>query len=456
MCGVMASIGKSALQDVYYGLQLLQHRGQDGFGIYAYGLQDELKVKRKSLVNQWPFNDAFQLQVAIGHNRYSTIGLSKESDLQPFAHKKVSLCHNGNLTNYLEKKRFWKERDYSFTSNNDAEVLLAYFSKVDSVTEIRPAVKNILEEVSGSYSVVATYGNDCIFAFRDPYGIRPLVFGRKNESYAFASETHVLEFLGYQEITPVERGELIVIQNGRVLIREVLMQASAKACMFEWVYFAGVEGKIAEQNVYDVRFRLGKSLATVIKNKWKDSSFKPDLVAPVPDTSRTSALALAEDLGLPYREVLIKNRYIQRSFILNNQSERAKAVEWKLNPIVSEIKGKKILLVDDSIVRGTTSKKIIKMLKDFGAKEVYLASACPQIKHPCYYGIDFPDKKELVATLGEEDAISRWIGVEDVTYLTNDLLKEAIGTTEICNACLTGEYPIHVNQNEFFEERVKS
>jgi amidophosphoribosyltransferase len=455
MCGVMASIGKSALQDVFYGLQLLQHRGQDGFGIYAYGPQDELKIKRKTLVNQWPYSDSFQLQVAIGHNRYSTIGLSKESDLQPFSYNKVSLCHNGNLTNYLDRKRFWKDNDYVFTSSNDAEVLLAYFSKLESVAGIRDSVKQIFSEVKGSYSVVATFGKDCIFAFRDPYGIRPLVFGKKNDSYAFASESHVLEFLGYQEITAVERGELIVVQNGRVLTREIIQQEAAKACMFEWVYFAGVEGQIAKQNVYDVRFRLGKALAKVIKNKWKDKPFVPDLVAPVPDTSRTSALALAEELGLPYREVLIKNRYIQRSFILNNQSERAKAVEWKLNPIVSEIKDKKILLVDDSIVRGTTSKKIIKMLKDFGAKEVYLASACPQIKHPCYYGIDFPDKKELVASLGEEQAIARWIGVEDVTYLTNDLLKEAIGTTEICNACLTGEYPIAVNQAEFFEERVK-
>ncbi len=455
MCGVMASIGKTALQDVYYGLQLLQHRGQDGFGIYAYGPQDELKVKRKTLVNQWPYSDAFNIDVAIGHNRYSTIGLSKESDLQPFSNKKVSLCHNGNITNFLERKRALKEQDYNFTSNNDAEILLAYFSTAETPNDIREGVKNIFSEVQGSYSVVATHGKDTIFAFRDPFGIRPLVFGKKNDGYAFASETHVLEFLGYTEITEVERGELLVIKQGKILIREIIQQESLKSCMFEWVYFAGVEGRVANHNVYDVRFRLGKALATVVKQKWKHKKFEPDLVAPVPDTSRTSALALAEELGLPYREVLIKNRYIQRSFILNNQAERAKAIEWKLNPIVSEIKGKKILLVDDSIVRGTTSKKIIKMLKDFGAKEVYLASACPQIEYPCYYGVDFPDKKELVASKGNEDAIAKWIGVEDVTYLTNELLKEAIGTTDICNACLTGEYPIEVNQSDFFEERVR-
>ncbi|MCB0347600.1 MAG: amidophosphoribosyltransferase [Bdellovibrionales bacterium] len=451
----MASIGKTALQDVYYGLQLLQHRGQDGFGIYGYGLQDEVKVKRKTLVNQWPYTSAFNIDVAIGHNRYSTIGVSKESDLQPFSNQQISLCHNGNITNFLDQKRIWKNRDYAFTSNNDAEILLAYFSNVKKTSDIKDCVKEIFEEVKGSYSVVATYCKDTIFAFRDPFGIRPLVFGKKNDGYAFASETHVLEFLGYSEITEVSRGELIVIKDNKVLVREIIRQENLKSCMFEWVYFAGVEGKVATQNVYDVRFRLGKSLATTIKQKWKHKKFEPDLVAPVPDTSRTSALALAEELGLPYREVLIKNRYIQRSFILNNQTERAKAIEWKLNPIVSEIKDKKILLVDDSIVRGTTSKKIIKMLKDFGAKEVYLASACPQIEYPCYYGIDFPDKKELVASIGNEEAIANWIGVEDVTYLTNDLLKEAIGSTNICNACLTGEYPIEVNQNDFFEERVK-
>jgi amidophosphoribosyltransferase len=278
----------------------------------------------------------------------------------------------------------------------------------------------------------------------------------KKPAYCIASEMILLSFLGYEVVDDLKAGELIFIDNDGRLERKVLPQAQTPTpCMFEWVYFAGAESILEGKPVYNARLALGKGLAQVVKEKISSGEMKPDIVVPVPETSRIAAISMAEELGLPYREVLIKNRYIQRSFILNTPEKRTKAVDLKLNPVRSEIVGKNVLLVDDSIVRGTTSKRLVDLVRRAGAKEVYFVSTCSPIRHPCYYGIDFPNPDELIATGRDEHQIAQALNADRVIYLNQEKLKEAIGVPSMCMACLDGKYPTDISAGLAFREKRK-
>jgi amidophosphoribosyltransferase len=323
------------------------------------------------------------------------------------------------------------------------------------------AAKSIFDVANGAYAVVGLMAGAGLFGFRDPGGIRPLVMGRRERAgqpgvydYCLTSETLALNFLDYTYVRDIAPGEVVLINEQGEVFSEVVVDRPRKShCMFEWVYFAGAESSIEGKSVYGTRLNLGAVLSKKIKKLIDNSSIKPDFVCPVPDTSRTSAIALAETLGVPYREGLIKNRYIQRSFILDTQEKREKAVELKLSPVKSEIAGKNILLVDDSVVRGTTSKKIIDLLKRHGANEVTLAITCPPLRHGCFYGIDFPAEEQLIANGRSTEEIAEWVGANQVIYLDEEDLVDAIGINDLCMACINGKYPTCTSEAQEFQRR---
>ncbi len=483
MCGVVGIIGSpDAAKETFLALITLQHRGQDAAGIISYD-QNFHVVKNLGLVESVFNKQSIQSltgEMAIGHTRYSTAGKGDLNDVQPFLLSHpfgIGIAHNGNIVNYLNiKERLQKEMQRRCLTQSDTETILhwiAHHLKGTDFSSLQDAVKSVFENIHGSYSVAGFLGEGGLFAFRDPYGIRPLVLGKKNiaskDAYIVASETLTLSFLGYEFLRTVLPGELIYIDQTQKLYSKVLMNNKPhRPCMFEWVYFASAESEVENTPVYGVRLELGKALAQHIKKRLQNDNIHIDLVAPVPDTSRTSAIALAEELQLPYREVLIKNRYIKRTFIVGSQGKREEALDLKLHPVRSELLGKSILLVDDSIVRGTTSKKIVQLIRQAGAKKVYFVSTCPPIQYPCFYGIDFPDQNELIASQflhnpkELESQIAKKLGVDGVFYQSKKGLLESIQVcsqrhSQIlhissvvknpCTACLDGQYPTDVSES---------
>lgn len=490
MCGVVGIIGpEEAAKEVFLGLFTLQHRGQDAAGIVSYdeGEGPGFHVHKANGLVESVFNEEIVNRLpgrmAIGHTRYSTVGKSdNDRDIQPLVLNYpygIGMAHNGNLVNYyqlVEKLR--REKRRMPLTNNDLEVIQNLFADAlleagggaeDKIRfeQLERAVTRVTKDVIGGYSVVAMVAGQGMFAFRDPKGIRPLILGRrdtmvkgadgtlvKKPAYCLTSEMILLNFLGYEPVGDLAAGELVFVDTEGNIHRKVLPTAvEPTPCMFEWVYFAGAESVLEGKPVYTARLELGKGLARKIKSEIDAGRMKPDVVVPVPETSRIAAIALAEELGVPYREVLIKNRYIQRSFILNTPEKRTKAVDLKLNPVKSEIIGKNVLLVDDSIVRGTTSKRLVDLVRRAGAKEVYFVSTCAPIRHPCYYGIDFPNPEELIATGRDEEQIAKALHADRVIYLDQERLKESIGLKSMCMACLDGNYPTDISAGLAFRER---
>ncbi|HEY8279891.1 MAG TPA: amidophosphoribosyltransferase [Bdellovibrionota bacterium] len=492
MCGVVGIIGpEEAAKEVFLGLFTLQHRGQDAAGILSYnegegpgfhlykdnGLVEA--VFNEEIVNRLPG------RMAIGHTRYSTVGKSDDTrDVQPLVLNYpygIGMAHNGNLVNYyelVEKLRRETHRmpltstDLEVLENLLADALLRIAGNGQdklSFEQLEQAVHSVMKECVGGYSVVTMIAGQGMLAFRDPKGIRPLILGKretmvkdasgsltKKPAYCVTSEMILLNFLGYETVGDLKPGELVFVDLDGKIERKVLPLASTPApCMFEWVYFAGAESILEGKPVYNARLELGKGLARKIRGHINKGEMQPDIVVPVPETSRIAAIALAEELGLPYREVLIKNRYIQRSFILNTPEKRTKAVDLKLNPVRSEIIGKRVLLVDDSIVRGTTSKRLVDLVRRAGAKEVYFVSTCSPIRHPCYYGIDFPSPEELIATGRDESQIAQALNADRVIYLDQESIREAIGLKSMCMACLDGKYPTDVSAGIAFRDKRK-
>ncbi len=471
MCGVIGIYNSdNVAQELYNGLLLLQHRGQDSCGILTADDETIYLQKFKGLVSE-NFNEdvlsTFSGRSGIAQVRYPTIGSSSLLDAQPFYLNYplgIGMAHNGNVVNLHELRRELKENRRVVISKCDVEVILNVLAeeliKVSSETsnsfeKIKKAVKGVFERINGAYSVVTVSIGNRMVAFRDPKGIRPLVMGRKKKSngewsYAFSSETVPLDFLGFEIVRDVKPGEVVYINSKGVVKSEVLTDDKPQHCMFEWVYFSRPDSVIENLSVYEARRNLGKQLAHQIKEK----NLSIDVVMPVPDSSRPAALACAEELGIPYREGLIKNRYSQRTFIMPTQELRENAVKMKLSPVIKEIKGKSILLVDDSIVRGTTSKKIVRMLKKSGAREVHFASTAPPIKKPCFYGVDMSTTEELIAGNKSIEEIKEFIKADSLTYLSVENLKKAI-PRRICTACLDGSYPTDVEKyaEEYSENR---
>lgn len=466
MCGLIAVSGTvGSSYDVFFGLMNLQHRGQDGAGILTV---DSKKPggfhlqKGSGLVENVFSERSFKNltgTAAIGHTRYTTVGRDDPNLLQPFLdyNAGLGLGHNGNIVNFYHLRDEFFLTEGTIYPESDSQLVLGLLSAGLKGKELKsetvfPAIQSLMHQLVGSYSIICLTRNGDIFGFRDPDGIRPLFFGTKitetGESvFALASETVALEFLGYNCLEEVGAGEAIYIDSAGRVTRRLIRRDSYSPCMFEWVYFARVESQFGNTSVYAARFRLGLLLADRIKQL----GIEADVVVPVPETSRVAAIAIAEVLNLPFRELLIKNRYVNRTFILDNQQTRQEAVRRKLFPIAEELAGKRCLIVDDSIVRGNTAKQIVRLVKQAGAREVILVSTCPPIVNPCYYGIDFPSTGELVAHDRTNEEIALNLGADKLVYQTVDGLRSALNQGSLCTGCLTGQYPTDTKSGRNFE-----
>lgn len=475
MCGIIGIISNSPVnQEIYDGLLVLQHRGQDAAGMVTSDGK-RLYIRRKNGLVTDVFREEHMRRLngnmGIGHLRYPTAGTSSNSEAQPFYVNSpygISLAHNGNLTNaHALKKELYKQDRRHINTNSDSEILLNIFAqelqkyKAYRVhpEEIFAAVSGVHKRCVGAYAVIAMITRDGIVGFRDPYGIRPLVLGKRvsedGTDYMLASESVALVTQGYEIVRDVKPGEAIFItRKGEVHSKQCAENPKYNSCIFEYVYFARPDSVIDNVFVHKARMRMGHNLAEKVMREWKDHDI--DVVIPIPDTSRTSALELAITLGVPYREGYIKNRYIGRTFIMPGQKMRKKSVRRKLNPLDIEFKNKNVLLVDDSIVRGTTSKEIVQMARDSGAKKVYFASASPAIRYPNIYGIDMPAAHELIAHGRNTKEIAKEIGADKLVYQDLEDLITAVtqGNPELKNfdcSVFTGEY-ITGESEDYFED----
>jgi len=445
MCGIIGIVGKSAVnQGLYDGLTVLQHRGQDAAGIMTCDNARLYLRKDNGLVR-----DVFQPHhmltlrgtMGIGHARYPTAGCASSAEAQPFYVNSpygISLAHNGNLTNAgALKEDLFREDLRHINTNSDSEILLNVFAhELQAQHKLRVQVEDVFRAVAGvhrrcrgAYAAVAMITGYGIVAFRDPHGIRPLVIGKRESEagveYVAASESVAIDALGFERMRDVEPGEAVFFDmEGNFHARQCAENPIHSPCIFEFVYFARPDSIIDNISVYKARLRMGEMLARKILRDWPDHDI--DVVIPIPDTSRTSALQLANTLGVTYREGFIKNRYIGRTFIMPGQKQRKKSVRQKLNAIALEFSGKNVLLVDDSIVRGTTSNQIIQMARDAGANKVYFASAAPPVRYPNVYGIDMPSSSELIGHGRDETAIGEVIGADRLLYQDLEDLIEAV------------------------------
>jgi amidophosphoribosyltransferase len=461
MCGVIGIwANDSVIRDLYQGLLAMQHRGQDASGVITYNGRFHTE-KGNGLVRDIFTAEAIQHLrglIGIGHTRYPTAGGGGGEDAQPFQLNSpfgIIMAHNGNVANYRElREELFEKHHRLLNSDCDVEIILNIFAeslahekaRVLEPEHIYRAVERVYAKVRGSYSVVAYIAEQGMVAFRDPFGIKPLAYGLRKDgllaSYAFASETVTLNIMNFGEIQDVEAGQVVFLDKQRRLHKKKLAHCAHSPCLFEWVYFARPDSFIDKANVYKCRVNLGRFLAAEIRKR----KLAIDVVVPVPDSARDAAIETARKLNLKYSEALVKNRYIGRTFIMPVDEKRKDSVRQKLSPIASEIKGKKVLLVDDSIVRGNTSKAIIEMVRDCGAKKVYFASYSPPLRHPCVYGIDMQTKREFVAQGADEKAVARKIGADKVIYQSLASLKKAIQIENpkiknFCAACFDGIYP---------------
>jgi amidophosphoribosyltransferase len=479
MCGIAGIYShKPVAAELYDSIIHLQHRGQDAAGIMTY--DDRMhKEKGMGLAKEIFNEENIKLltgNIGISHNRYPTHGGFSHGEVQPFwtsVPYGIALGHNGNLTNYNElAAEVTKEETRYLNTTSDSEVLLHLFA--DELHQDVPpqtneeffdllceAVTNIFNKVKGAYSVTSLIIGKGLVVFRDPQGIRPLVKGERpngngGKDYIFASENTMFYALGYKPKGTVLPGELIYVdESGKVFSRR-LIKKEFNPCIFEYVYFARPDATLNDVSVYRSRLRMGQNLAEAWKKKYPDTV--PDIVIPAPSTANTAALSFAHELGVRYSEGLYKNTFIGRTFIMPGQAERKKSVKYKLVPQELEIRDKKVMIMDDSIVRGNTSREIVRMLRDFGAKKVYFASACPPVKSPCFYGVDMPTRGELIAGNMNVDEIEKFLGVDTLLYQEIDDLVEAVtrkGDHHIdtpCMACLNGHYVA----NDIDEATIKS
>ncbi len=466
MCGILGVVAKSQVNQLLYdGLLVLQHRGQDAAGIVtAEGAAFHMHKGGGMVRDVFRTRDMRALLGAcgIGHTRYPTAGSAwSAAESQPFNVNSpfgIVLGHNGNLTNTAQlKSELFRQDLRHVNTNSDSEVLLNVLAhelqegaanyKLDPAT-IFAAVSGVHRRCRGAYAVVAMIAGYGLLAFRDPYGIRPLVFGKlegeHGTEYLVASESVALDTLGYQLVRDVAPGEAIFIdEDGHFYSRQCAPNPTSNPCIFEYVYLARPDSVIDGISVYETRLRMGESLADKISRE--HANLNIDVVIPIPDSSRPSAMQLSKQLNLPYREGFIKNRYIGRTFIMPGQAIRRKSVRQKLNAIGMEFKGKNVLLVDDSIVRGTTSRQIVQMAREAGARRVFFASAAPPVRFPNVYGIDMPTSRELIANGRSDDEVAREIGADKLIYqdldaLIDDCRSVNPSVTSFETSCFSGVY----------------
>lgn len=444
MCGIIGILGKQPVnQALYDGLLVLQHRGQDAAGILTSDGARVYLRKDNGLVRD-VFQERHMLglkgEMGIGHVRYPTAGCDSPTEAQPFYVNSpfgLALAHNGNLTNAEQLKAdLFRDDLRHINTDSDSEILLNVFAhELQAVARLKLAPEHIFKAVAavhrrcqGAYAATLLIAGFGILALRDPNGIRPLVYGRRETEegteHMFASESVALDVLGFKFVRDVAPGEAIYVdKDGQVHARQCAEQPRLTPCLFEFVYMARPDSMMDGIYVHKTRVRMGERLASKLKREWPDND--TDVVIPIPDTSRTAALQMSYELKLPYREGFIKNRYIGRTFIMPGQAERKRSVRQKLNAIDVEFRGKNVLLVDDSIVRGTTSSQIIQMAREAGAKKVYFASAAPPVRYPNVYGIDMPSVHELVANGRSDEEIAREIGADRLIYQDLEDLVDA-------------------------------
>ena len=447
-CGVFGIYGHdNAASLTYLGLYALQHRGQESAGI-ATANDGKLTLRRAMGYVGDAFNDRMLSELpgrsAIGHVRYSTFGDSRIVNAQPIlidcAHGQIALCHNGNLVNAGDLREQLVRAGSIFQTNSDTEVILHLYAK--SVAEkAEDAIVESVSQVSGAFSLVMLTPESLI-AVRDPHGFRPLALGRIGDTYVVCSETCAMDLIGAEYVREVEPGEVLVIGPSGLRSYMPFAPTPSAHCIFEHVYFARPDSYVFGKSVNEVRTNLGRLLAD-------ESGVEADAVVPIPDSGLCAALGYAESSGVPLKMGLIRNHYVGRTFIQPHQSVRGLKVKVKLNTVRSILEGKRIVLVDDSIVRGTTSKKIVSMIKAAGAREVHMRISCPPTVSPCYYGIDTPHRDELIAAKHSVEEIRDYMGADTLAYLSMDGLQQAVGDSHpnYCTACYTKNYPVEPPQD---------
>jgi len=461
MCGVLGIFStEPVIGPLYTGLLTLQHRGQDSAGILTYDGRFHLKKGNGLVRDLFEERHIERLKgtVGLGHTRYPTVGEGTGEDAQPFWINHpygIAAAHNGNVVNFFELKRELFQKSHKIINSNcDVEAILNVFAEAlerPGRPEITPeavfqAVRQVYRRVKGSYSVVLHIADRGMVAFRDPYGLRPLLFGCDNRqlvpAFAFASESVTLDLLGFSQVRDVAPGSVVYIDQNRAVHEKKLKSAPFRPCIFEYVYFARPDSYLNGINVYQARVDLGRALARRIRASGMDI----DVVVPVPDSSRPAAIEIARMLRLKYREGLVKNRYIGRTFIMPGDRLRQRTIRQKLNPIADVFQGKKVLIVDDSIVRGNTSRSIIQMVRQAGARTVTFASYSAPLTHPCVYGIDMQTRSEFIASGAREEEVAARIGADRVLFQDLRDMEAAVrrqhpAVRSFCTACFSGQYP---------------
>ncbi|ARM76262.1 amidophosphoribosyltransferase [Acidianus manzaensis] len=426
-CGIFATIGDNSIKYTYEGLKLLQHRGQDSAGISYFN--DGIKTEKGlGLVDEALRENIVRIssKYSIGHVRYSTTGKVSLDEAQPLSNDKISVAFNGTITNYYEFGNY----------KTDTEFILDFISsKIEKGDNIISAVKHFVDIADGAYSMLIMDNQKRIIAVRDPKGFRPLTLGKIGENIVFSSEDSAIKQLGGKIIKDVRAGEIVLVNPDGSLYSERVPSSNNYTCSFEYIYFSRADSKIDGISVYTARVKLGEILA-------ENHPAKGDVVVPVPDSSRPIALGFSRKSGLPLEEGLIRTIVSKRSFIMPTNDKRKSVLEEKFGIVDEIIRGKRIILIDDSIVRGNTMRRLIKLLRDDGANEIHVRIGSPMIKYPCYMGIDFPSKKELIANDKSEKEIAQYLNADSVEYLTVDEMKNAIGRQDLCIACFSGIYPL--------------
>ncbi len=441
-CGVFGIFGHAEASTLtQLGLFAVQHRGQEGCGIVSSDGTDLIQFRSQGLIAD-VLNEEVLLglkgSAAIGHNRYSTSGRNTIKEVQPFSvtcqHGQIAICHNGNLPAAKEKRAELERAGAIFSSTSDTETILHSIARTPAANAI-DAVRTVLKETEGAFSILVLTPT-ALIAVRDPRGFRPLVLGKLNDAWCVASETCSFDLIDAEYIREVEPGEMIIIDADGLRTEKPFAEKPHSVCTFEHVYFSRPDSIIFGRSVNESRHKMGKQLAL-------EHPAEADLVVPVPDSGVAAAIGYARESGINYRQAIIRNHYVGRTFIEPSQSIRSFGVRLKLNPVRHLINGRRIILVDDSIVRGTTSKKIVQMVREAGATEVHMRISCPPTTHSCYYGVDTPHRRDLIASRMTPDEVCEYIGADSLGYLSLSGMLEAIGIDEgsSCAACWTGKYP---------------
>ncbi|WP_051430001.1 amidophosphoribosyltransferase [Lebetimonas sp. JH292] len=445
MCSVVGIYGnENASKLAFYSLFSMQHRGQEAAGISSSFKGHIKTVKNRGLVTQIFKEEDFKIlkgDMAIGHTRYSTAGDDSILDAQPIFARyglgEISIVHNGNLVNAKEIRKELIKKGAIFQSNMDTENLIHLIAKDYQKNTLKERITDAVKKVKGAFSLVILSRHK-MFALRDPFGFRPLSIGKiRSGGYIVASETCAFELVDAEFIRDIKPGEMIIFEDNEIK-SEMVFKPSPKQCIFEYIYFARPDSDVFGKNVYLARKQMGRELA-------KELPVVADMVVPVPDSGVAAALGYSEESGIPFEMGIMRNHYVGRTFIEPTQEIRNLKVKMKLSPIIEKIKGKRLVVIDDSIVRGTTSKRIVRMLRDAGAKEVHMRIAAPATIAPCYYGVDTPTKEELIASKMSVEEIRKYIEADSLAYLTIESIIKAINDKRenYCFACFDGNYPVY-------------